>query len=121
MRTSVHLSIPAIAKATFLSLIASLSMGAMQQAHAQETPTIAADRPGQATPPGILITRSVEVELGFQYMGDKDDYLIKTQTLSAPGALVRYGLLDWAELRLATEYRSVKITVPPGLGPSTAV
>jgi hypothetical protein len=90
-------------------------------ARAQQPTTIpiSADRPGQATPPSIMLPGCAQLEAGVQLASDKvgeGSRSVTTQTLSAPGALLRIGMLKSMELRLSTEYRSVQ----PDQGPTIA-
>jgi hypothetical protein len=100
-------------------------MTAMSIARGQETnksPTISPDRPGQSTPPDILLPGYLQVEAGLQLTGDKAgaEGAGMTRTLSLPGLLVRIGMLTSMELRFSTEFRSVKTTIPGStIGPIT--
>jgi hypothetical protein len=99
-----------------ISLLAALLCVSTALASGQENepPTISTDRPGQSTPPGILPPGCIQIEAGIQFAGDKiggDGSENTVRTLSLPGALVRIGLLESAELRLSTEYRSVTTTI----------
>jgi hypothetical protein len=79
-------------------------------AHAQDAPpTIATDRPGQTTPPAVQSPGTVQFELAAQYAGDAVGEPATTfTTLSVPSALVRMGVVDRMEIRIATEFRSVR-------------
>ena len=56
--------------------------------------TISADRPGMATGVDILPFKKVQFETGFQW-----DYS-GTSAITLPTAMLRFGLSDFAELRL---------------------
>jgi hypothetical protein len=80
-------------------------------------PPISTDRPGQATPPSILVPGAVQIEAGVQLSSDatsSGQVETTVRTLSAPTALVRIGLLPSMELRLSTEFRSVGTRAAPG-------
>jgi hypothetical protein len=101
-----------------LLLMASLLLAS--PLHAQEPPpSIATDRPGQATPPTIAPPGYVQLELGFQLVSDAaDGGGATTRTLSTPQALIRVGLLPTMELRLQGELRAVTSTIDGGAGGS---
>ena len=85
---------------------------------------ISTDRPGQSTPPGILTPGYVHLEAGFQLAGDKTgegNTEITTQALSEPAGLIRIGLLKTMELRISTEFRSVKTTFGGSAGGDTTI
>jgi hypothetical protein len=90
----------------------------------QEPAAISPDRPGQSTPPGILAPGYVQLEAGVQLTGDKTgdgNAEITTQTLSVPAGLIRIGLLKTMELRLSTEFRSVKTSFGGTAGGDTTI
>lgn len=75
---------------------------------------ISTDRPGQTTPPSVVRPGSVQIEAGFQMVGDRSGAgptSIESRTLSLPGALVRIGALASTEVRLGAEFRSVTTTI----------
>jgi hypothetical protein len=77
-------------------------------------PAISADRPGQSAPPGILLPGYIQLEAGVQLGSDateSDGGTTTVRTLSVPGLLVRIGVFTAAELRIATEYRSVTASI----------
>lgn len=69
-------------------------------------PGISTDRPGQTTPPAIVPSGYVQMELGGG-MAQDEVADVTTKTLSTPSVLVRIGLLERMELRVGTDYRSV--------------
>ena len=92
------------------------AMAAMAQiASAQEgmPPAISTDRPGQSTPPSILMPGYAQIEAGAQMAGTaagEESGATGMKIYSIPSALVRIGLLPTMELRLGAEYRSVRTT-----------
>lgn len=67
-----------------------------------------ADRPGQTISAFNLPSGSFQVEAGFNYTGGlffDDDDLDKSYTL--PSVLLRYGVLDFLELRLENSYQFI--------------
>lgn len=80
-------------------------------------PSISSDRPGQATPPSILLPGSIQIETGVQLTSDAvsaDQMESTIRTVSVPAAVVRIGMLATMEFRLSAEYRSVITMTPPG-------
>lgn len=102
---------------SLLPIAAAIALTPPALAQPPETaPAISTDRPGQATPPGILTPGSIQLEAGVQYTGDREDVVGEPTgpvTLSLPGALVRVGVFTNAELRIGLEYRSLTIAAPP--------
>lgn len=98
-----------IAIVIVLFLMAMIVMAGPTEAHAQEPPAIATDRPGQTTPPSILTPGHLQIEAGFQLAGDTpDESGPSTRILSTPQLLARIGLLPAMELRLQGELRSTR-------------
>jgi hypothetical protein len=61
------------------------------------------DRPGFATPPDIITRNVFEVEEGIQYEKSTDG-VIRNQNFLFSSVLLRYGLLENAELRIQTDF-----------------
>jgi hypothetical protein len=88
----------------------------------QGPPTISTDRPGQATPPSLVPIGTVQLEVGLHYGRDDVAAGGVTETMTTivvPGVLVRFGLLERMELRLATDVRRVEVA--QGGEPATSV
>ncbi len=75
-----------------------------QGAAAQSNPffPLAADRPGEATPTTVVRPGTFQVELGVKLEAETDDDPDR-RTLSFPDGLLRLGLVERAELRLAAD------------------
>ena len=101
-------------------LASAIMVGGHTLTHAQATgelPSISTDRPGQATPPAILLPGSIQIEAGVQLTSDAatvEEVETTERTTSMPAALVRIGVLPTMELRLSTEVRSVGTSITPG-------
>jgi hypothetical protein len=90
-------------------------MGVAAPLRAQDdeyVPPIAADRPGQATPPTVVVPGFVQAELGVQYVSDMMNIggeRFPIGTRSIPAMLIRVGVFSSAELRVGVENRSQTI------------
>lgn len=82
--------------------LASLAFGAAPAA--AQLPFVQADRPGVATPPTLIPRGTVQVEGGVEFRretgGDDEP---DQGTLELPDLLVRFGVLEWLELRLEAD------------------
>jgi hypothetical protein len=81
------------------------------------------DRPGFATPPDIIHKNVFEVEEGIQYENSRDG-IIRNQNFLFSSVLLRYGLLENAEIRIETDFAynitdGVNHTVVYGFNPIT--
>ena len=72
-----------------------------------ELPDISADRPGMATSPFIAQSKKMQIETGFSYENDKRENTFQ-ETFIYNSALLRYGLNKNSEIRLQTDYTTVK-------------
>ena len=61
------------------------------------------DRPGFATPPDIIPRNVFEAEEGIQYENSTEG-VVRNQNLLFPSVLLRYGLLENAEIRIQTDF-----------------
>jgi hypothetical protein len=68
-------------------------------ATAQELPEIDTDRPDQTESSTVLPASTLQIEAGVQLEGDAFE-----STYSLPATLVRFGALEWLELRAIVEY-----------------
>jgi hypothetical protein len=80
---------------------------------AQELPEIDTDRPDQTESSSVLPGSTLQIEAGVHSEGGNLE-----QTYSIPAVLLRYGLLEWLELRAIGEYwtyrsEGVLIRQPP--------
>lgn len=76
-------------------------------AAAQDDDPIFTDRPNVTDAVSIITPGTFQVELG--YYNTKADYGIEDATfITAPNISVKYGLLDWLELRVLTNYGIAK-------------
>lgn len=83
----------------------------------ESTPTISADRPGFSTGSSTVPTQRFQLEagLGFEYVEGfaQGDVSIADQNIvSAPNLLARYGLADFAEVRLQVPNISYDMAAP---------
>ena len=62
------------------------------------------DRPDRTQGPTVIPRGTLQLETGLQYQKDKTGNL-PTKEYLYPEALVRIGILKWAELRLSAEYK----------------
>ena len=69
---------------------------------AQEMADLSTDRPGFTTPSGVVGLGILQLEQGYTYESASDQGS-KLKTLSAPQALLRYGITDALELRFSTD------------------
>jgi hypothetical protein len=89
-------------KAFLLVLLTGLAP-AWLRAQSQE-PELNTDRPSFTQSPTVVPRGTLQIEAGLQYQQSKSDQF-KTKEYLYPEALFRVGLLDWAELRLHTDYK----------------
>jgi hypothetical protein len=59
------------------------------------------DRPGEANPPTVLVPGTFQIETGLRFEAETDDDDPDRRTLTVPDALLRLGVVERAELRLA--------------------
>lgn len=83
---------------------------------AQSTESIETDRPDQTETPYIVPKKWFQAEIGFTIEKDKTG----AKTYVHPTVLSKYGLLNRFELRLITEYVSVKTPLSTGSGYQTS-
>ncbi len=77
------------------------------QSQTTELPDFSADRPGMATSPYIVNSKSFQIETGFSSENDnRENYLV--QTFLYISSLLRYGINKNAEIRLQTDFANVK-------------
>jgi hypothetical protein len=69
-----------------------------------EAPDLDTDRPGVTQSPTVVPRSSWQLEAGLQYKKEELQ-LVKLKELLYPEVLLRFGVLEWAELRLATAYK----------------
>ena len=69
--------------------------------------TIITDRPDQTESSSTLLKGSLQIESGVLFGSSKGDYFSE-EMLLAPSVLWRYGVTNGIELRLLTEFASVK-------------
>ena len=69
--------------------------------------TIITDRPDQTESSSTLIKGSLQIESGILFGSAKDDFFSE-EVLQIPSVLWRYGITDGIELRLLTEFVSIK-------------
>lgn len=62
------------------------------------------DRPDRTQGPTVVPRRTIQIETGLQFQKDKTNNL-STKEYLYPEALVRIGIVKWAELRLSAEYK----------------
>lgn len=81
------------------------------------TPVISTDRPGQGTPPGLMVPGVPQFELAAQVawegLGEGSPLLTTT---SLPLSLLRVGVFERMELRVSTELRSLSPSSAAGGG-----
>lgn len=70
--------------------------------------TIVTDRPDQTESSLTIPKGSLQIETGF-LSGSSDNDVIKERQILAPSILSRYGLTKGIELRLLTQFESIKI------------
>lgn len=81
-------------KFTFLITCIFISFIASAQNESNDI-CISADRPGMATGVDIMPTKKIQWETGFQW-----DYINQSHSFTLPTTMLRFGLSDFAELRL---------------------
>jgi len=69
--------------------------------------TIVTDRPDQTESSSTVPRRSIQIETGI-LLGFSNDGLVKEQQLLVPSTLFRYGLTKGIEIRLVSQFESVK-------------
>jgi hypothetical protein len=88
---------------TFSGLIFFLVLCSTILAQTKDSTIFVPDRPGFATPPDIITRRVFEVEEGIQYENSTDG-IMQNQNILLSSVLLRYGLLENAEVRIQTDY-----------------
>ena len=76
--------------------------------YAQDLPAVVTDRPTQSEAPDVVPVGTLLLEAGLLYEVDETDPVMTTR-LTAPGLLIRYGLLDYLELRMGMNYMGTRI------------
>jgi len=74
---------------------------------------ISADRPGVGTPPSLVPKNHFQLEIGFNYDRSDPDGTV-TKSYSWSQSLFRFGLLSFAEIRLATYFAKAEVETPEG-------
>ena len=69
-----------------------------------DTEGLNSDRPDRTQGPTVVPQGTLQIETGLQYQKDKNHEFLTKEYLY-PGALIRIGLLKWAELRLSSEFK----------------
>ncbi|MGM5469249.1 transporter [Flavobacteriaceae bacterium LMO-SS05] len=69
--------------------------------------SIVTDRPDQTESSSTVTKGSLQIEAGF-LVGSSKDNLIKERQILAPTTLFRYGITDGLELRLGSQFESLK-------------
>jgi len=69
-----------------------------------ETEELNSDRPSRTQGPTVIPQGTVQIEAGMQYQKDQTDIFLTKEYLY-PEALIRISLLEWAELRLTSEFK----------------
>lgn len=72
-------------------------------AFAQEASSIFTDRPNTTDAAGLIGIGDFQIELGFFSDTDKNNN-ITNRSITQPNISVKYGLFDWLEIRLLTNY-----------------
>jgi len=72
-----------------------------------DLPDFSADRPGMATSPFVVNSKSFQIETGFSFENDSRENQF-VQTFLYNSIFLRYGLNKNAEIRLQTDYANVK-------------
>jgi Putative MetA-pathway of phenol degradation len=85
------------------SLIFFLFLYSAVVAQTKDSTPFVPDRPGYATPPDIITRNVFEVEEGIQYE-NSTDRSIRNQNFLLSSVLLRYGLLQKAEIRIETDF-----------------
>ena len=86
-----------------LALLSSLAMAPGAEAQVQRFFPLNADRPGEANPPTIVRPHSFQIESGVRLEAETDDDDPDRRTLTFPDVLLRLGLVERLELRLAAD------------------
>ena len=87
----------------FLGIIFYLFLYSTVSAQTKDSIPFVPDRPGMATPPYIIHGNIFEVEEGIQYENSTDG-VIRNQNFLFSSVLLRYGLLENAEIRIQTDF-----------------
>ncbi len=94
-----------IARTTISLVFIIVAFTLHQQAAAQALIT---DRPTQTTTSSVVTKGSLQLETGILNTSSTE-LDIKTSILTIPSVLLRYGLMDKLELRLASDINSVRV------------
>ncbi len=103
-------------KRAFRSCLLAILVCGMVRVPATGQNVISADRPGVSTPPSLVPQNGFQFELGFAFERSNQSGTT-TRSYSWNQSLFRFGLLSFAEIRLATYY--VKTEVLSSEGTST--
>jgi hypothetical protein len=87
----------------FSGIIFFLYLNSTVSAQTKDSIPFVPDRPGFATPPDIIPRTVFEVEEGIQYENSTDG-VVRNQNFLFPSVLLRYGLLENAEIRIQTDF-----------------
>jgi hypothetical protein len=108
-----------------LLLIAVCTILVSQESFSQ-VEDISTDRPDQSESPFLMKKGYFQIEAGVTSENDEPEKDLKTNSLSAPSVLLRFGVAKNIELRAGIEHQSSKTTFPggsvteSGLGPIMA-
>lgn len=80
-----------------------LTIQSLVKSQTSDSANFVPDRPGIATPPDILTTRSLQLEDGFQYENSTDG-ITHNENYLFSSLLLRYGVIKNAEVRIQTDY-----------------
>jgi hypothetical protein len=82
-------------------------------ARSAEEPSVSPDRPGVGSPPSLVPKNHFQLEIGFTYERSDLNATI-TKSYSWNQSLFRFGLLSFAEIRLATYYSKTDVETSEG-------
>jgi hypothetical protein len=110
-------------KLILLLIILFLTIQSLVKSQTSDSTSFVPDRPGMATPPAILGTRSFQIEDGFQHENTTDG-ITQYENYLFSSLLVRYGISKHFEVRIQTDYaenkeRSTSTSSITGLNPVT--
>ncbi|WP_162425790.1 transporter [Pontibacter pudoricolor] len=97
--------------------------GYSQQVKPTPQPDLETDRPDQTEAASVVPARSIQLEAGLYFLKDKIGNATLNYT-AYPTALVRFGILDWLEMRAEGTYQRLVVedeirTRANGFGPLT--
>jgi hypothetical protein len=90
-------------KKTFLTLLVAGMLPSWLVAQSQE-PELNTERPSFSQSPVVVPRGTLQIETGLQYQ-QSESGAIQTKEYMYPDALLRLGILEWAELRLHADYK----------------